>query len=136
MFDRTSELSPDDILVHLAVQSQIRHYLSWPGIHVLELLQSPHLIGQQPGLILLQSEVGRLADPRLSADLGNRCPLFALLQDERFVSVRKFARLHAVPLPPQPGKHSGKLKLQTVQFPGIRSLALNMWPSPEGLVKR
>ncbi|WP_346426034.1 transposase [Thioclava sp. JM3] len=44
-----------------------------------------------------------------------------MLQNERFLRVRKFARLHATPLLFQPRKRSGKLQLQTVQFPGIRS---------------
>lgn len=43
------------------------------------------------------------------------------LNDERILRVRKISRLHPNPLLSQPGKRSGKLKLQTVQFPGGRS---------------
>jgi len=39
----------------------------------------------------------------------------------RLLRVRKLRCLHVIPLLSQPGNHSGKLQLQTVQFAGIRS---------------
>ena len=87
-----------------------------------ELLQPLHLGRQQTGILLLPVEIGRLADPRLAADLRNRPPVFALLDDERLLRVRENARLHPIPLLSQPEKRSGKLQLQTVQFAGIRSV--------------
>src|SRR3546814_823157 len=50
-------------------------------------------------------EVGRLADPRLPADLRHRRPVLVLLDDEPLLRVRGLRRFHRSPLHPQPGKN-------------------------------
>ena len=80
---QASELSADDVLQHLPIQSQVRHDLLQPAILVLQRLQPTHLVGQQPAIALLPVEVGRLTDPCLAADLRNRRSFLALLQGER-----------------------------------------------------
>ena len=106
---------------HLPVERQVSHDLLQPRILVLELLQPAHLVRWQPSIRLLLTEVGCRADASLSADLRDRRPFLALFQDERLLRVQKLTCIHAVPLLSQPGKRSGKLQLQTVQFLGIRS---------------
>ena len=81
--DRASDLSPDDVLQHLAVQRQIGHELLQPAILILELLQPLHLGRQKAGILLLPVEGSRLADACLAADLSYRRAVFALLDDER-----------------------------------------------------
>lgn len=90
-----SELSPHNIRSHaladrwrshghhLPVERQVRHDPLQPRVLVLKLLQPPHLVGQQPTILLLPGKIGRLADPGLPTDLGNRRAFLALLQDER-----------------------------------------------------
>ena len=53
-----------------------------------------------------------------AADLSHRRAFLALLDDERLLRVREFRCFHPIPLLSQPGKLSGKLQLQTVQFAG------------------
>lgn len=67
----------------------------------LQLLQPLHLGRQQTGKLLLPVEVRRLADPGLPADLRNWGPVFVLLDDERFLRVRKLQCLYrdSAPLP-------------------------------------
>lgn len=74
-------------------------------------------------ILLLPVDVGRLAGACLAADLRRRRAFLALLDDECFLRVRKLRCLHVIPLFSQPGNHSGKLQLQTVQFAGIRSVS-------------
>lgn len=103
------------------VQRQVGHDLFQPAVLVLELLQPLHLVRQQACVFFLPVEVGRLADPCLSTDLGNRRAFLPLLDDERLLRVLKLRCLHLIPLLSQPGNRSGKLQLQTVQFAGVRS---------------
>ncbi len=102
-------ISPNDILQHLAVQRQIRDDFLQSRVLVLELLQLLHLRRQHAGIFFLPIEVGRLADPRLAADLGNRHTFITLLQNERLLGVRKLRCLHRLPFLSQPGKSTGKL---------------------------
>src|SRR5262249_23203826 len=69
----------------------------------LELLQPTHLSRQQPVVLLLPIEIGRLADPGLAADVRNRNPVVALLQDKRLLGVRKLRGLHRRLLLPAEG---------------------------------
>ncbi len=87
-----------------------------------------HLGRQQAGILFLPVEVGCLADAYLAADLGKRRALFALLDDERLLRVRKLRCLHVSPLLSQPGNLNGKLQLQVVQFAEIRSSRLQNKP--------
>jgi len=54
-----------------------------PRVLVFKLRRPPHLVEQKARILLLRAEVGRLADPGLAADLRDRRPVFALLDDER-----------------------------------------------------
>ncbi len=108
--ERAQELSPNDVLQHLAVQRQICDDPFQPGVLVFELLQLlHHLRRQHAGILLLPIEVGRLADARLAADLGNRDTFITLLQNERLLRVRKLRCLHRPPFLSQRGKCTGKL---------------------------
>ncbi len=118
-----NELSPDDVLQHFPIQRQVGDDLFQATVLVLKRLQPPHLVRQQPAIPLLPVEIGRLADPRLAADLGHRRALIALLQDERLLRLREPRCFHRSPLLSQPGKVSRKLQFQTVQFSGGRAVA-------------
>jgi len=85
-------------LKHLAVEREVGHDLLQPCVLVLESLQSPHLIGQKPCILLLPSEVGGLADPGLTKDLSGRCSFLALFQNERLLCVRKLVAFMPIPL--------------------------------------
>ena len=63
-----------------------------------------HLVRQQPAIPLFPIEVGRLADPRLAADLSDRRSFLVLLDDERLLRVRELRCLHAVT--PRPAKET------------------------------
>jgi hypothetical protein len=80
--DQASDLSPDNVLQHLAVQRQIGHDLLQPAVLALELLQPFHLRRQQARILLLPVEVGRLAEAGVAAALSYPCAFFALLDDE------------------------------------------------------
>jgi len=98
--DQASDLSPDHVLKHLAIQSQVRHDFLQPGVLILELLQPLHLGRQQTGILLLPIEGGRLADPGLPTDLGNRRAFLALLDDKRLLGVENllaFIRFRSSP---------------------------------------
>src|SRR3546814_13835907 len=66
--DPASELSFDDILQHLAIERQIGNDLLEPAVLILQPAQPPHRRWQQPRVLLLPFELGRLTDPPLSAD--------------------------------------------------------------------
>ncbi|TCS51615.1 hypothetical protein EDD52_14115 [Primorskyibacter sedentarius] len=119
---QASELSPNDVLKHLPIQRQVRDDLLQPTVLVFQCLQPAHLVGQQAGILLLPIEVRRLADPSLPADLGDRRASLALLQDEGLLRLRELRCFHAIPLLSQPGKYSGKLQPQTIQFSGGRAV--------------
>src|SRR6476661_8816276 len=80
---QASEFSPDHVLQHRLVETEVGHNLAQLRVLVLELPQPTHLRRQQPVVPLLPVEVRRLADPRLAADLGHSHPVMTLLQDER-----------------------------------------------------
>ena len=84
-----SELSADVILQHLPVQCQVFDNLLEPIVLDLERLQAAHLIRQPPPIALLPIELGRLIYASLATDLRNRRAFIALLQDERFLRLRK-----------------------------------------------
>lgn len=77
------ECSFDNVLRRLAIEHQIGQDLLEPTVLILQLAQPPHLRRHQPGVFLLPAKIGRLADPSLAADLGNRLSLLTLLDDER-----------------------------------------------------
>lgn len=107
--EQALELSPNDILQHLAVQRQVRDDLLQPRILVLELLQLLHLRRQHARVFFLPVEIGRLTNSRLPADLRHRHTFVALFQNERLLCVRKLRCLHRLPFLSQPGKCTGKL---------------------------
>ena len=82
---------------------------------------SAHLVGQQPTISLLPVTVRRRIDTGLTADLDHRCTFLALLQDKRFLRLRKPRCIHRSQLLSQPRKFSRKLQFQTIQFSGLRS---------------
>ena len=75
-------------------------------------------------ILLTPVEVGRLADPRLVADLGHRRAFLALPQDKRLLRLREPRCFHRLQLLSQPRKVSRKLKFQTVQFSGGRAASM------------
>jgi hypothetical protein len=78
--DQTSELSADYVLQHLAIEREVGDELPKLPLLVLELLQRPHPRRRHAVKLLLPVKVGRLADPRLPADLSDRHPFRTLLQ--------------------------------------------------------
>ena len=98
---QASELSPDHVLQHLSVQGQICHNFLQPAVLVFELLQLLHLGWKKPGVSFLPVKVGRRTDPGFATDLRDSRAVLALLDNERLLRVRKFARLHcdSAPLP-------------------------------------
>src|SRR3546814_2085956 len=91
-----SELSFDDILQHLAIERQIGNDLLEPAVLILQLAQPPHLRWQQPRVLLLPVEVGRLTDPRLAADLSDWRSFLTLLDDERLRSEEHTSELQSL----------------------------------------
>src|SRR5690606_6504355 len=79
------------------------------------------LVRQQTAIPLLPVEISRLADPGLAADLRHRRAFLTLLQDERLLRLRELRCLHRLPTLFRPGKRTGKLQLQTIQFSGGRA---------------
>ena len=82
---------------------QIGDHLPQLRVLVLELLQPAHLGRQQAVVSLLPIEIGRLTDPCLPADLSHRHSVRTLLQNERFLGVRKLRGLHRSTLLPAGG---------------------------------
>src|SRR3954451_782246 len=97
---QASKLSADSVLQHLFVERQVCDYPLQLGVLVLELLQPAHLGRQQPVVLLLPIEVGRLANTGLAANVRHRHSIGALLQNERLLGVRKSRCLHRSPLLP------------------------------------
>ena len=88
----------------------------WITGSILERLQAAHLVPQQPAILFLPVEIGRLPNARLPADFCDKCSLLAQLQNEGLLRLRELRCFYALPLLSQPGKVSRKLQLQTVQF--------------------
>lgn len=101
--EQAAELSSDDAMQHLAVETAIRHQLLPSSVLVLELLQSHHLARQQPRIPLLPVEIHRLADPSPPADSRNQQAVLTLPQDERLLRVRDLLSFHRPSLPSQLG---------------------------------
>lgn len=70
-------------------------------------LEPSHLGRQQPVILLLPIEIRRRADPRLATDVRNRHPVRTLLQNKRFLGLRKLLGLHRPSLLPA-GKSARK----------------------------
>jgi transposase len=77
--------------------------------------------GLQAFVFSLPIEIGRLANAGLPTTVSDRNAVGSLLQDERLLRVRKFRRLHRLPLPPTEESGYGKPYLKTIQFHGSRS---------------
>jgi hypothetical protein len=101
---------------HLTVKRQVSDDLLQPGVLVLKRLNPSHLVWQQATILLLAIEVGGFTDPGLAADLRHRRALLALPQNEGLLHLGELRYFHAIPLLSQPGKSSGELQLQTIQF--------------------
>ena len=71
----------------------------------------------QCSILLLPIEIGRLADP-LSADHRDRRAFVALLDDERLLRVRKFARLYSIPLLSSQERVAGNSSLKPFSLRG------------------
>ena len=111
----------DDGRLAAVAPGQVGTDLLEPAVLILKRLQPAHLVRQQPAIPLLPVEIGRLADPRLAADLGHRRAFLALLQDKRLLRLREPRCFHRSQLLSQPGNVSRMLKFQTVQFSGGRA---------------
>ena len=95
--EQASELSFDDILKHLLIQTQVRNNRLQTTILVLKLLQSAHLVRQHPAIFFLPIEKRGLDNTCFPAHLSNRDTILRLFQHERFLGVRKFRCLHTNP---------------------------------------
>jgi hypothetical protein len=71
--------------------SQIGHDLLQLAVLLLELAQPLHLRWRQAGVLLAPIVIGRLADPRLAADLTDRCAFLSLPQNEGNLRLRKLS---------------------------------------------
>jgi hypothetical protein len=87
-YGQALELSANNVLKHLTIQSQVRNDLFEATVLIFKSLQPPHLIRQQASILLLPVEVSRRANPRLATDLCLRHAIITLLQNKRLLSVR------------------------------------------------
>src|SRR5262249_26285986 len=91
---QASKLSADHVLQHLLGKRQVSYDLLKLAVLFLELTQSLHLLRHETAVLLAPIVVGRLADPRLAADLTDRCAFLALPQDEGNLCLHKLRSLH------------------------------------------
>lgn len=111
-----------------AVQRKVGDYPLKTVVLIRDLLQPFHLGWRRTGMRFLLAEVGGLTLACLAADLCDRRPFLARLQDEHGLRVRKLRCLHTTPLLFQPGKRNEKLQLQTLQSLGIGSIVIKLAP--------
>ena len=92
---RTTNDPPDRLLnglhlQHLPIRRQVSYDLLQPTVLVFKLLQPLHLGRQQPAIPLLPVEIGRLADPSLTADLSNLRAFLTCLRMNAFCASVNF----------------------------------------------
>jgi hypothetical protein len=71
-------------------EAKIGHHLAQLGVLLFELLEPAHFGRQQPVIFALPVEVGRLADPGLSADLSTGMPSAPCLRMNAFWTSENF----------------------------------------------
>jgi hypothetical protein len=73
----------------LTIPRKLKDDFPGPDVLFFQCLQPTHLARQQATIPLLPAEVGRLDDPRLSANLGHRRTFITLLQEKRLLRLRE-----------------------------------------------
>lgn len=93
-----------------------------PSISVAVLILGrqlpPHLVRQQPAILLIPVGIGRSADPRLATDLSYGSSLLSMFQDERLLRHRELRCIDAITLPARPRKSSENSSFKRSSFQG------------------